>query len=118
RDVMVTDLITIAPDEKIALADLKMTRSSIGSLPVVEGDRIVGIITQRDIMLARGYEIGGLKARDLMSKELVTVTPETPLKEAIEMMLKNRIERLPVVDGGRFLGLVVQGNILKTLVEG
>jgi CBS domain-containing protein len=116
-DVMATDLITIGPDEKIALADLKMTRSSVGSLPVVDGDRILGIITQRDIMLARGYEIGGLKAKDLMTKELITIKPETPLKDTIEIMLENKIERVPVLDGGKFVGLVVHGKILKTLVE-
>jgi CBS domain-containing protein len=117
EDVMATDLITIEPGEKIALADLKMTRSSVGSLPVVEGERIVGIITQRDIMLARGYEIGSLRAGDLMTKELITVTPGTPLKDIIKIMVDNKIERVPVVDGGRFVGLVVQGSILKYLVE-
>jgi CBS domain-containing protein len=119
RDVMVKKkIITISPKEKIALADLIMTRSSVGALPVVENKKIVGIITQRDIMLARGYEIGGLLAKDLMTRELITVKPDTPVKEIIDLMVKKRIERIPVVKDGKFQGLVVHGKILKAMLEG
>lgn len=117
KDVMIKRLTTIGIDEKIALADLIMTRGSIGGLPVVEGDRIVGIITQRDIMLARNYEIGSLKAGDLMTKNLVTVTPETPLKDLLDIMLNNKIERIPVVDRGKLVGMVVHGKLLASIKE-
>ncbi|WP_457554425.1 CBS domain-containing protein [Candidatus Pyrohabitans sp.] len=108
-------VITISPDEKVALADLIMTRSSVGSLPVVEGDRILGIVTQRDIMLAKTFQVGSLPVRDLMTKRLIVVDRDTPLKEVLGLMIKNRIERLPVVENGKFLGLIVHGRILKEL---
>ncbi len=117
RDVMIKDPITISPDEKIALADLIMTRHSIGGLPVVEGERLVGIITQRDIMLARNYEIGGLKAGELMTRDPITVTPDTSLREVVDTMLENKIERLPVVEGKRVVGIVVHGGILQSIKE-
>ena len=117
RDVMVTDLITVSPDAKIAYADLLMTRHSIGGLPVVEGGKLVGIITQRDIMYARSYSVGNLEVRDLMSKEVITVEPETPLKEILRLMLDNKIERIPVVKDGKLLGLVVHNKILKKVYE-
>ncbi len=114
KDVMIKKLITIGPDEKIALADLVMTRHSIGALPVVRAGKIVGIITQRDIMFAKGYDVGGLTVKDLMSKELITVERDTPIKSILSLMLENRIERLPVVEGGRLVGLIVHDRILRT----
>ncbi len=117
RDVMIKELVTIGPDEKIALADLIMTRHSIGALPVVKAGKIVGIITQRDIMLAKGYDVGGLTVKDLMSKELITVERNTPIKSIISLLLKNRIERLPVVDGGKLVGLIVHDGILKAFQD-
>jgi CBS domain-containing protein len=115
RDVMVEKLITIAPEEKIAFADLLMTRNNIGGLPVVSQGKLVGIITQRDIMFARHYEIGGLKARDLMSKELIVVNPDTSLKEILSIMLEKKIERIPVVENGKLLGLIVHDRILRAV---
>lgn len=114
KDVMIKKLITIGPDEKIALADLIMTRHSIGALPVVKAGKIVGIITQRDIMFAKGYDVGGLTVKDLMSRELITVEKNTPIKSILSLMLENRIERLPVVKGGRLVGLIVYDRILRT----
>ena len=108
-------VITISPEDKIALADLIMTRSSVGSLPVVEGERIVGIVTQRDIMLAKTFQVGSLPVRDLMTKRLIVVGRDAPLKEVLRLMIENRIERLPVVEDGKFLGLIVHGRILKEL---
>jgi IMP dehydrogenase len=115
RDVMVEDLITISPEEKIAFADLLMTRNNIGGLPVVDHGKIVGIITQRDIMFARHYEVGRLRAGDLMSRELITVDPDASLKDILSLMLEKKIERLPVVEEGRLLGLIVHDRILRAV---
>lgn len=117
KDVMIKELITIGPEEKIALADLIMARSSIGGLPVVDRGKLVGIITQRDIMLARNYEIGGLMTRDLMSKNLITVGPEASLKEILEVMLDKKIERIPVVENGKLVGLIVHNRVLRAIYE-
>jgi CBS domain-containing protein len=108
-------VITISPEDKIALADLIMTRSSVGSLPVVEGEKILGIVTQRDIMLAKTFQVGSLPVRDLMTKRLIVVGRDAPLKEILRLMIENKIERLPVVEDGKFLGLIVHGRILKEL---
>lgn len=116
-DVMIKDVTTIGYDEKIALADLVMTRSSIGGLPVVDGEKLVGIITQRDIMLARNYDIGGLRAEDLMNKTPIIVSPDASLKEILKVLLDRKIERLPVVENGKLLGLIVHGQILKTVYD-
>ncbi|MEE9474729.1 MAG: CBS domain-containing protein [Candidatus Hydrothermarchaeaceae archaeon] len=117
RDVMITKLLTISPSEKIALADLTMIRNSVGGLPVVDGEKPVGIITQRDLLLARNYEVGGLTAEDFMTKELITASPDASLKDILKLMLDNKIERIPVVEEGKLVGLVVHGKILKSLYD-
>ncbi|MFQ5815924.1 MAG: CBS domain-containing protein [Candidatus Hydrothermarchaeaceae archaeon] len=117
KDVMIKDLITIGPNEKIALADLIMTRNNIGALPVVENSKIVGIITQRDIMFARNYDIGGLMAKDLMSRELITVDENTLIKNVLVLMLDHKIERLPVVRDGKLVGLIVHDRILRSIYQ-
>ena len=115
EDLMVKDLITIGLEDKIALADLMMTRNNIGGLPVVEKSKLMGIITQRDVMFARNYEVGGLKVGELMSRDLVTVAPEASLNEILSLMLERKIERIPVVKNGALLGLIVHARILKAL---
>jgi len=117
EDVMVKELVTVSSNVKVAYADLLMTRNSIGGLPVVEGDKLVGIITQRDIMYARTYSIGNLEVKDLMSKKVVTVKPSTLLKEILRIMLENRIERIPVVEDEKLVGMVVHNKILKKIYE-
>ncbi len=117
KDVMITDLITLGPDEKIALADLTMTRNNIGALPVVEDGKIVGIITQRDIMFAKNYDVGGLMTKDLMSRELITVEGNALLKNVLALMLDHKIERLPVVRDGELLGLIVYDGIIRAIYQ-
>jgi CBS domain-containing protein len=115
EDLMIKDLIIIEPDEKIALADLTMTRNNIGGLPVVDNGKLMGIITQRDVMFARNYEVGGLRVKELMSRDLVTVGPGVSLKEILNLMLDRKIERIPVVKDGVLLGLIVHDRILKAV---
>ncbi len=117
KDVMIEDLITIGPNEKIALADLIMTRNNIGALPVVDKGKIVGIITQRDIMFAKSYDVGGLMAMDLMSRELITVDENALIKNVLALMLDHKIERLPVVSGEKLVGLIVHDGILKSIYQ-
>jgi CBS domain-containing protein len=117
KDIMIKDVVTIGSNEKLALADLKMTRSNIGGLPVVDGKKLVGIITQRDIMLARNYDIGALSTKDLMNKKPITTTPNASLKQVLKVLLDNKIERLPVIDKGKFVGLIVHGRILRAIYD-
>ncbi len=116
KDIMITDLLTVNPKEKVAAADLLMVRNSIGGLPVIEDEKLVGILTQRDIMLSRfSISVGGLQVEDLMTRKPVTVTPDTSLEEILEIMLTNNVERLPVIKDDKLVGLVMHGQILKKL---
>jgi len=117
NEIMVKNPISIPPAEQIAAADLLMTRNNIGGLPVtdLEGN-LVGLISLRDIMLSRfTISVGGMKVEDIMEKNLKTVSPNTSLKEVLKIMLENRIERIPVVENGKLLGLIVHKEILKEI---
>lgn len=111
---MVREVYTIGPNHKVALARLKMLRHNIGALPVVDGDgSLQGIVTLRDIDLA-GPEVGDMRVEELMSRELVTATPETPLRTIADHMIRSGIQRIPVVDRrGRLAGLVTQTSLIK-----
>lgn len=121
KDIMIPQqkLITISSEEKVVAADLKMIRNNIGGLPVIEKDgTLVGIITQRDILLSRFHQIGELKVADLMTRNPITVTEEAPIKEILLTMSDQKIERLPVVKGNKIVGLIVHDKILRALAQG
>ena len=118
RDIMITELMTISPTEKVAAADLIMVRNSIGALPVIDNERMVGIITQDDIMLSRfSISVGGLQVGDLMTRNPIMITPDTPLDKIIEVMVNKQVERLPVVTGEKLIGLVTYVQILKKIYQ-
>ena len=108
--------------DKISTTELLMFRKKIGGLPVVASEnhkKIIGIITQRDIRLARfamSLESPYTLVKDLMTPEPYTVTTENSIKEVLELMFHYKIARLPVVDDNQeLIGLVLQQDILKKL---
>ena len=116
KDVMIRNIYTIHPKQRVALARLRMLRHGVGALPVVdEDDRLQGIITLRDIDLA-GTEAGSLLVVDLMSIQLKTGLENTPILTIVETMLKTGIQRIPIVNSkNRLLGLVTQTTVIRTM---
>ncbi len=122
--IMIKDPLFTFPKEKISTTELLMVRKNIGGLPVVKDRKdkqLVGIITQRDIRLARfamSLNSPNTTVKDLMTPEPIVVKENNTLKEVLEIMFDNNIQRLPVVDEKKELvGLVIQNGILKTLLE-
>ncbi len=116
EDIMLTEVVTAAPDDALAMARLKMMRHGVGGLPVVERGRLVGIVTHRDVTLV-GERESGLKVRDIMTSEVLIVTRQTPLRDILLIMKKTGYQRLPVVDDGRLIGLVTQSCVISALAE-
>lgn len=115
KEVMIKNVHTIGPKEKIALARLKMLRYGVGALPVLlEDNTLVGMITLRDISLP-GMNIGNLQVQDLMTKKnLITGIESTKLVEIIDMMSKTGIQRIPVIDAdGKLIGLMTQSILIR-----
>jgi len=114
RQIMETDLVTVTLQDNIYEAALKMKQHNIGFIPVVDGKKLIGVVTDRDLVV-RGYaekHSGSTAIREVMSDQtLVSVTPETSVEEAARIMAKNQIRRLPVVENGELVGVVAIGDL-------
>jgi CBS domain-containing protein len=91
---------------------VKMKENNVGAIPIVDNEKLVGMITDRDLVIRCIAEKhpGSTKVEDIMSKEIVTVTPDTSTQEAAKLMAKHQIRRLPVVENGRLVGIVSLGD--------
>lgn len=114
------DVATISADERMSQAVAKLGEKRIGALPVVEGDRVLGIISERDLIYClrdHGAEVLDWPVSRLMTSPAVTADLSTRVLAALAMMTKRRIRHLPVVDGGRLIGIVSIGDLVKYRME-
>ncbi|NJE45883.1 IMP dehydrogenase [Thermococcus sp. GR7] len=106
---IVEDVITIEPDETLDYALFLMEKNDIDGLPVVgEDGRIIGIITKKDIAAKEGRLV-----REVMTKDVITVPEDIAVEDALNLMVENRIARLPVVDGdGKLVGIITVSGLM------
>jgi len=124
KEVMNRAVKTVRPTDTVKNAAQLMNESGIGSLVVISGTGgVVGILTERDILIdvvATGKGADDVKVEDIMTKELITVSPNNTLEEAADIMTQNKIKKLPVVEGGKLLGIVTASDLIayeKELIE-
>jgi CBS domain-containing protein len=129
KDVMVKEVATLDVNDELSLANDIMRLGRIRHLPVVDGTRLAGIISERDLFrssLAQALGYGSEATRELMKKlhikdimvqKVVTTSPETPLCEATRIMLELKIGCLPVVEGDRLVGLITETDILTQYLK-
>jgi CBS domain-containing protein len=112
REIMTSDVETCSLLDNVFEVAQKMKQYNVGAIPIVDGDRLVGMITDRDIVIRCIAEKHppSSKVQDIMSEQLVTVSPDTPTDEAARLMSEHQIRRLPVVDGERLVGIVSLGD--------
>jgi CBS domain-containing protein len=117
RDVMTSNPCTIDADKSVAYAAKMMREEDVGVAPIVEGDRLVGMLTDRDItvrVVADGKDPEQVRVKEVASSQLVSVNPQQDLDEALRIMAKHQVRRLPVVEeGGRLVGVVAQADIAR-----
>ncbi len=114
RDIMTANVETVGPETDLVTIARRMKDLNVGSLPVVENDQLVGIITDRDIVIravAEGRSLEGEQVRGYLTPNPTTVTPDTDAREAAELMGREQIRRLPVVEGGRLVGFLAIGDV-------
>ncbi|MGI6040478.1 MAG: CBS domain-containing protein [Clostridiales bacterium] len=118
KDLMSSGVITITPDENASLAARLLARHNIGALPVCTSEgSLRGILTDRDIVLrciAAESQPENTLVRDIMTKNVVSVSPEDDLREATRLMASEQIRRLPVVENGTIVGMLSLGDLAKT----
>jgi CBS domain-containing protein len=114
RDAMTEDPRSIGAAESVVEAARLMRDEHIGSLPVTEDERLVGMITDRDIttrVVAEGAVPETMSVGDVYSRDLISVEPNNDLEEALQLMGRHQVRRLPVVENGRLVGMVAQADI-------
>jgi CBS domain-containing protein len=115
RDVMTTRPRSVTPDTPLSQVAELMEAEDVGVVPVVEGDRLVGMVTDRDIVVravAKGKDPRGMPVAEVSSRELVTVEPDRNLSDALQLMARHQVRRLPVIDEDeRLVGVVSQADV-------
>jgi CBS domain-containing membrane protein len=127
RDFMQRDVVTLNASDTLDLADDIMRLARIRHLPVVEGDRVVGVLSQRDLFraaLSSLLQLGRAAEREFLAKVPVraamtpsafTIGPEASMRSAVRLMLERKIGCLPVVEDGELVGLVSETDCLRHL---
>ena len=111
---------TIMPTASVFDAVKRMAGKSIGALVVTEGEQVVGIITERDyarkiILMARASK--ETPVRDIMTSSVMYVRPDQTSQECMVLMTENRLRHLPVMDGGKLIGLISIGDLVKDIIS-
>jgi len=129
RDIMMGSPVTLKPDDTLDLASDIISLGRFRHVPVVENGQLIGIISESDLMGAAAVRIFGLKQKsksallksvlikDIMKKRVVTVEPDTPIKDAAHLMADKKIGCVPVLSEGALVGLVTTTGVLR-YVEG
>jgi len=115
RDIMSTDLITVVPSTTIAEAATVMSTRGVGSALVMEGDRLVGIFTERDTLRAVAGEFDGEQhhVREFMTSDPTTIDADAPANEALESMFAFGFRHLPVMEAGTVVGIVSMRDVMR-----
>lgn len=118
-DVMPVRLVTVSPEDTVAEAIARMVSAGVGSVAVTERSRLVGILTERDILrLANaGTRFDTTPVSETMTRPVVTVSPDTDVVAAARLMGERQIRHLPVVEGENVLGMVGIRDVLGLLAE-
>jgi CBS domain-containing protein len=118
-DVMTTRIVYAALGETVREAVRRMSEAGVGSVAVCEGSRLVGILTERDVLglAARSADLDGVLVEEAMTETVVTASPDDDILEAARLMGERHIRHLPVVQGDNLLGIVGIRDVLRALAE-
>jgi CBS domain-containing protein len=116
---MSRDLLTVAPEDTLGEAAEKMVGRGVGAALVMDAGRLVGILTERDLLAAVAGRVQTNEARvnECMTENPVTVPEATPLPRAASIMVSNGFRHLPIVDGERTIGIVSLRDVVRTVVR-
>ena len=109
EDVMTTQVVTITEDQSTKQAARLLSQHRISGLPVVNSDQVVvGVVTEYDVISKKGQTVG-----EIMSRGVISVTPDTDLDEVSHLLVHERIKRVPVLDHGKLVGIVSRADLVR-----
>ena len=114
RDVMTSNPKSVEPSTPVQQVATLMRDEDVGPIPIVENGTVTAIVTDRDIVLnvvAEGKDPSSTTVGEIASRDLITVDPEQTLDEALRLMARHQVRRLPVVEEGRLVGMLAQADV-------
>lgn len=114
RDVMTRSVDWVTPETSVVEVAQLMKKDDVGSIPICKENRLIGIITDRDIVLkvvAAGGNTNNISAKDIMSTDIVSVSADQDVHEAANLMSEYQIRRLPVLEKGELVGIIAIGDL-------
>jgi CBS domain-containing protein len=119
REALVSDPRVLPADASVREAAELLTHPQVKNVLVTDGERLLGCVTVESIVaaVARGAELGSAKVRDVVEPEVASVPPDMPLDEALHLMAEQGLERLPVTENGRLLGVLPREPVARRLAE-
>jgi CBS domain-containing protein len=117
-DAMTVRVVTVRPEETVQLAIARMNEENVGAVAVCEGQKLVGIFTERDVLrlAGEGSQFGEIKMLDVMTTRVLTLTPDVEIIDAARLMREKKIRHVPVVEDGNVLGIVGIRDVMGALV--
>ncbi|HWP23787.1 MAG TPA: CBS domain-containing protein [Candidatus Binatia bacterium] len=114
KDLMTTDIITVPPTLSIKQLAMTLIKNQISGAPVVDKKgKIIGIVSEADLVAKKGKDV-----RSIMSKKVISITEDTPIEEIAQLMARHNIKRLPVMNGGKTVGIVSRADIVNAIAMG
>jgi CBS domain-containing protein len=120
-ELMVTEMITARPDEKVSEVARRMSGNKVGAVLVVEGDRLQGLFSERDLLtrvVAAGRSLDSTPVGEVTTREVVTIEADAPVKNVLDIFRDGKFRHLPVVKGGKPVGILSTRDFLDFLVGG
>jgi CBS domain-containing protein len=119
-EIMSKDLVTVGPEYNVADVASLMRSRRIGSVIVLEDDRVLGILTERDILgvVGSGEDPKNVAAHEALTDDLITIGPEAPVEEAAGEMVRAGVRHLPVISGQGLIGIVSMRDLVRWSVRG
>lgn len=129
RDIMMTTLTTLPREASLLDAAITMRRTSLRHLPILDAERLVGIITERDVQRCAPSLLGDITQEEynaifentpierVMFRNPVTIAPDAPIRDAVALMLDRKVGCLPVVEGERLVGILTRSDLMNLLMN-
>jgi CBS domain-containing protein len=114
------EVYAIGPDARVIEALRRMAEKDVGALLVLDGERLVGVISERDYarkVILHGKSSHDIPVREIMTDKVITVHPGQTVEECMALMTEKRIRHLPVVEGGKVIGIVSIGDLVKEVIS-
>ena len=121
KEIMTPTPVSTGPDVKLDFVATLMVDNNCGEIPICEGGKVLGVVTDRDIA-CRSFAVGrknplDVTAREIMTRNVYTIAPDAEVATALQMMEENRVRRLPVVDNGKLIGMVSVADLASHIDE-